>query len=193
MSKTWWDQNLNTKYTLAEFEAWIGTYNIPSNTSIRNHIIRREYESVLDCGCGLCSMYFGFRAEKRNINYTGIDSSQVLVTKAQELQVPVKLASIESIPFSDQSFDVVHSRHVLEHLLYYTEALSEMIRVAKKEVIVVFFLKPREGLDVIELRDELNFNIYSRERLIDFLDRQPRIKAVHWDDMGHDEILKLVL
>lgn len=51
---------------------------------------------------------------------------------------PTILADAHYLPFIERSFDVVKASHVLEHLRSPFKALDEMLRVARKEVILRF-------------------------------------------------------
>ena len=56
-------------------------------------------------------------------------------------EISLKEGYIQSIPFQDNSFDVVIARHILEHLEEgYEAAIKEVFRVASKEAIVVLFV-----------------------------------------------------
>lgn len=90
---------------------------------------------ILDVGCGTgqtaAYLYNQYRA-----NITCIDINPVMLNKAGErfraLQIPIDLqsASIEELPFEDQSFDVVLSESVLV-FVNKTRALQEIYRVLK--------------------------------------------------------------
>jgi ubiquinone/menaquinone biosynthesis C-methylase UbiE len=48
---------------------------------------------------------------------------------------------IQSLPFEDESVDIVIARHILEHLGEgYEAAIKEVYRVADKEAIIVLFV-----------------------------------------------------
>ena len=53
----------------------------------------------------------------------------------------------QNLPCQDSSYDIVYARHLLEHLDSYQDAIKEMIRVAKKEVLIVFFSSPEKSFD----------------------------------------------
>jgi SAM-dependent methyltransferase len=78
---------------------------------------------VLDIGCGL-QPYRRF-LDPAVTEYVGID-------REGPLSRPTVVGSAESLPFPDQSFDVVLSTQVLEHLPDPERALREAVRVLKR-------------------------------------------------------------
>lgn len=119
----------------------------PFATASRPYLLKvikdNNYQTLLECGFGGADDAIKIHEEFPNISYTGIDKTEVFVDRAKELCVfsnfEFLLANMEAMPFSDNSFDLVYGKYVLEHLPYYKNALKEMIRVARKKVIVVLF------------------------------------------------------
>lgn len=108
---------------------------------------------------------------------------------------PVVLGRIQNIPANDSSFDVTYSRHILEHLDSCEQALTELVRVAKKEVIIVFFINPIEGESdeiVTGWADgyPIYHNRYSKTKIEKFLNLLPKVKKIFWEDVpGTNESL----
>jgi len=93
---------------------------------------------ALDCGIGTGSLSIALDSIlPKPIAYHGIDVSGEMLATAevtmQQTGLSPKLiqADILSIPYADQSFDLVMAAHVLEHLPEPQRALTEMIRVLK--------------------------------------------------------------
>jgi len=99
---------------------------------------------VLDVGCGEGSMYDYLK--DTDLNYRGIDISKKALNKFKKYhpEVDVQCASCFDIPFSDNFFDTVFCTMFLEHLHpeEYPKAIREMVRVAKKQVIIGWFRAP---------------------------------------------------
>lgn len=99
----------------------------------------REGESVLDLGSGAGNDCFVARAiVGESGKVTGLDFTQAMITKArfnnQKLgyeNVEFVQGDIESIPFSDDEFDVIVSNCVLNLVPDKTRAFSEIMRVLK--------------------------------------------------------------
>lgn len=98
--------------------------------------IPADVDSLLDVGCGnglfLNYLVTSGRSFKR---LHGVDRS---LTALKYVEVESSQASIESLPFEDQSFDLVTCMEVIEHLPgdIYATALNELQRIARKYVLI---------------------------------------------------------
>ena len=111
-------------------------------------------KSVLDIGCGLggpCRML----ADTYNCLTTGIDLSNEYIRTAQKLSQLVKLESktsfvqgdATSLPFDDQSFDVVWTQHVQMNVPDKQKFYSEVKRVLKTGGFFLYY-------DILKNNDE---------------------------------------
>lgn len=97
-------------------------------------------QKVLDAGCGEGNL--SLLVAQQGIEVVGADISKPNVMGAQQLarqqNVPVTFfqADAENLPFSDNSFDVVLSSHVLEHLPNLQKGLDELYRVTKSIALI---------------------------------------------------------
>jgi len=108
------------------------------------HIIRLIPEglSVLDAGCGEGAV--SFLLAERGRSSTGVDISEPNIRAATEEarrrgvggMTKFVQGDAERLPVPDQSFDVVVSTHVLEHLPDFDQGARELVRVARKRVVV---------------------------------------------------------
>ena len=96
---------------------------------------------VLDAGCG--EGILSVMMAKMGASVTGCDISkpniEVCKKYADEEKVEginFLLADSENLPFDDNSFDLVVSSHVLEHLPNFDKGLNELMRVTKKSSVV---------------------------------------------------------
>jgi ubiquinone/menaquinone biosynthesis C-methylase UbiE len=90
---------------------------------------------VLEVGCGtglLLDRIRGFASSAR-----GVDLSPGMLVKARERGLDVVEGSATSLPFADESFDVVCSFKVLAHVREIHRALDEMVRVTRRRGVVV--------------------------------------------------------
>ncbi|WP_167853577.1 class I SAM-dependent methyltransferase [Roseovarius aestuariivivens] len=93
---------------------------------------------VLDCGVGTGSLSIALdRILVDRVTFHSIDTSAKMLVRARSkmhaagLRAHCQQADVLSLPYDDQSFDVVMAAHVLEHLPDPKRALREMIRVLK--------------------------------------------------------------
>jgi ubiquinone/menaquinone biosynthesis C-methylase UbiE len=182
----WWTRN-EDKFDV--FNGWLGTGDAASRVVSREHIKTLGYTKVLDVPCGTCTEYFAYKANHIAIEYTGLDITRYLVARAQAMGINAVEGSIENIPFNDSSFELVYARHILEHLDYYHLALNECIRVAEKEVLVVFFIPPGEGEgDKISYANVdgagLYHNRYNKEALVNFVNQNLKVDHLEWENIG---------
>ena len=110
-----------------------------------SRVIKEFYsgnEKLLDVGCGAGHYLRTLRKViSEDINYTGVDPTSYYIELAQKAYgdtVDFKIGSIFVIPFEDNSFDIVMCNNVVMHLPpeNLQKAFDELIRVAKKKVIV---------------------------------------------------------
>lgn len=90
--------------------------------------------SVLDVGCGqgMCQPMF----ERWGIGYTGIAIGEDVI-RAQSLNRNVQVMDFSFLDFPDSSFDMIFSRHSLEHSPMPLLTLMEWERVAKNWLGIV--------------------------------------------------------
>lgn len=190
----WWGKNVEEK--INTFHNWLGSEDASSRVKVRQHVKEKGYESILDIPCGLCDEFFGYKKDAIDIKYYGVDITSVLVERAKKMGLDVILGSIENIPYSDSSIDMCYARHILEHLSYYEKAISELIRVAKKEVVIIFFKKPHFANDFIKIVQVNSYpiyhNIYDKKKLSDFVLSNKKVKSIFWEDLNQLESILYV-
>jgi len=101
---------------------------------------------ILDAGCGEGALALAMAAEfaARGVRVVGVDLSQpnlaagILRAREASLEqrVSLQLADLERLPFADESFDVVVSSHVLEHLPSFERGLLELRRVTRDVLVL---------------------------------------------------------
>ena len=105
----------------------------------REHIRKRGYKSVLDTGAGLCLEYSGFIDDGVTINYKATEITDKFLELARHNNIDIVKAHAQSLPFDDNSFDVVLCYDVLNHQEDFREIILELYRVCKHEVLISFF------------------------------------------------------
>ena len=98
----------------------------------------KGYETILDLGCG--PGLSSYLLSEKGFIVTGLDISQKFldVSKNRESdRLHLVQGDICSLDFPDESFDIVTSHELVEHILDTAKALKEMCRVVKKEGKVI--------------------------------------------------------
>jgi SAM-dependent methyltransferase len=106
-------------------------------------------ETLLDVGCGPGAMWTHFEPHRGRFSWTGLDTTQQMLDVAHQQfpDVPVFCGDSGSLPFENDQFDVVLLRHVLEHQPPWLmeRSLAQALRVAKRAVVVDFYVPPSRG------------------------------------------------
>ena len=123
-----------------------------SKYPLRAYAHKMQYESVaqfvqpgmrvLDAGCG--DGVLSFMLLERGALVTGTDISEPNIARAEERakamgvadKIQFQVADSENLPFPNNSFDLVVSSHVLEHLPDFDKGLAEIFRVTKQRAVV---------------------------------------------------------
>lgn len=106
---------------------------------------------ILDIGCGPGSA--GLTAFLQDMDYVGIDFVHEYLADVQRQHMekgPFSFSGrrclqfpMETLPFANNSFDVVYSRHVIEHSLDLAQTLQEIRRVLKLGGLFIFCVPAR--------------------------------------------------
>ena len=98
---------------------------------------------VLDVGCGPGSITIDLARLVPHGHVTGVeyvpdplDEARTLAAAQSVTNVSFEIGDIHSLPFPDDSFNVVHAHQVLQHIADPVKALQEMRRVTKPGGIV---------------------------------------------------------
>lgn len=96
---------------------------------------------ILDVGCGTGHYLRSFKLRvDKSINYTGLDSTEYYIKLAKKAfgnDGKFFVGDIFDLPFKNNAFDIVVCNNVILHLPPPpTKAISELIRVAKKHVVI---------------------------------------------------------
>jgi len=93
---------------------------------ISQHI--KHDSKILDVGCATGG-FLNFLGKKGFKNLYGIDLIKDYVDYAQKYSYNIKVGNVYSIPFNDNSFDIVILDQVIEHLVDLKRAIIEIKRV----------------------------------------------------------------
>jgi len=126
---------------------------------------KRVIGSVLDLGCGLSP----FADE---IGGVGVDYSPRTISKCEQLYPDTKFvcSDILRTPFKDKTFDTVVAGEVIEHLEKPELLIKEMVRLARKRIIL--------STPHLEFDDPEHLWEFSEQDLLDLLPNGT-VKTIH--------------
>lgn len=132
-----------------------------------------DVTSLLDAACGN-GIFTNMAVEQlKNVKIMAFDRSE---TALKYVKAEKQVANIDKIPFGDQSFDCVVAHDVIEHLPIgvYEKALSEIVRVARKYIIIAVPFEENRKHNVSEcpiclseFNNDLHFRSFDKAKMND--------------------------
>jgi SAM-dependent methyltransferase len=107
---------------------------------VRRHVPLQD-RRILDVGCGLGMYTHAFSRYSAHVCGTEVEHQRA--AKALSRDTGIVQSVGETLPFPDDTFDVVFSNEVLEHVVDDRQVACEMVRVARPEQHVVLFVPNR--------------------------------------------------
>ncbi len=129
-----------------------GAYEHMMRTALTSHPVTTggAVVRVLDCGIGTGELAAAVaRVAPGPVEVDGIDVSSAMLVHAHHrlaamgCSATLQQGDVRALPYPDDSFDIVTSAHVLEHLPDPQIALREMVRVLKPGGLVALALTRR--------------------------------------------------
>jgi len=186
--QTWWNDNLKNSKKLNEFLGWIGDTNAQSRVVIRDKIKNLRVKSIADFGCSSCVEYRALTSDNYKFEYLGIDCCVHLEKMNISENIPFLNSYVEDTGLDENSYELSYSRHVLEHLPKFEDALNEMIRVASKYVVHIFFMKPQDKyIGSFWKNENLYHNTYCIFDIENFLKNNSKVECFEWIDINDQE------
>lgn len=160
-----------------------------SEACIRKIIQNLAGHSVCDIGCGTGLLLQRIRDERGQDFQRLVGVDFILPNGEPPDRIEMIAAQIESLPFADGEFDTVVCTHVLEHILDYRKALSELRRIARRRLIIVV---PRERETRYTFNPHLHFFAYPETllRALIPIPRQYECVDVHRDIYYQEDITR---
>ena len=173
-TSNWWENNLNAESGWAELEGWLETSEIKSREYIFDFIEKNNIKDVLEIGPGVFIDHRLFFSRNTDISYKCADITTQIVDRGKNMGIESYHCDIQKTELDDSNFELVYCRHVFEHLPEFNKALEEMLRIAKKYVIVVFWMlnddTEEENIISYDERLGLYHNKYSKKKIYSYLD-----------------------
>jgi len=108
--------------------------------AMADHYGIKSGDRILDVGCGKGYLLYDFTQVIPGVKVSGIDISEYAINNAkEEIRSCLEVGSAVSLPYEDQSFDLVISLTTLHNLYCYdmVAALKEIERVSRKNKYIV--------------------------------------------------------
>ena len=168
----------------------MGSPQAPDRVMIRQMF--GDFNNFLDLGCGTCPELTGLKEMyRKEINYTGLDITEKIVNFNIAKGINCVKSSLNNLPFEENSFDIVHCRHVVEHMKGVETPLNEMIRVSRNKIFLCFFIDPLENADINKpehkillenegLKGEIHHNQYNKILIDNLLKSNKKVKNFQW-------------
>ena len=141
-------------------------------------------DSVLDVGCGTGIDYEEFVL--RGIEYTGVDITPQFVNnfKTRHPEADVTVHSSLHLPFPPESFDVVYSGGMIQHMDPddYPKAVRAMWKICRRGLILTtskFFTKKTNIIQKVR-KGKVYDNHYGMEPFLKIIHSLPRFKNVEF-------------
>ena len=190
--ETWWETTADPNGT---FKVWL----TESDPWSRSEVVRIARDvgarSVLEAGPGLFVDYTTHWAFEREIAYEAVELTLKLAAAGRAMGAVVKDGSIVALPNPDNSVDMAYCRHVLEHLApeEVGTALAELVRVAEKAAVVVFFQMADAGVRIVRDREVAvgTFCNHYGQRWIEELLGDLPVDRLEWTTGGRDWVLTI--
>ena len=140
----------------------------PRFRQIRKAAPVRPRMKILDVGCGEGTLVRLLESEGP-VGY-GVDINADAVRTAQHPRVAQ--ASAVELPFADGSFDLCVGSHVIEHMEFPRDFLSELARVVKRSgrIVLIYPWEPIQGMTIVP--DVLFSGQWPRRSLLHRIHRQ---------------------
>ena len=144
-SKDWWGDTENAKKWIDQNKKRTVSGDFNTNTTVQsteiviNEILSRQkdFSKILEVGSGdgrlIGKLSHGVYGDCYCID---INEGLIKYIKGKYQNVKTNVGDVAKLPFRDNSFDLVFTYQVLQHVHpdYIKQALSELKRIAKKEV-----------------------------------------------------------
>lgn len=126
---------------------------------------RKAPSAIRFLDIGASSGYMVEAAKEAGVVAEGIEPSPSGVEAARERNITLMLGTAEKLPYENETFDIIHSHHVFEHVADPMKAAQEAYRVLKPGGIVLIEV-PNQFDNIRFWRDVLFNRVPQRKRNI---------------------------
>jgi len=146
LTKNWWtenDQPVGEAFLDFNKDAPARHY---TRKLILNWAAAKQIGSILEIAFGGLHEYRAMRSQLKdlNVSYYGVDWTEQFVAHAQKEFPECRWLQGDIVRgVNVDAADVVYSQHMLEHLPALEPAFSNMLRLARKKLVNMFFIPPK--------------------------------------------------
>lgn len=127
----------------------------------------KDKNSILEIGCGRGEMLSNFK--ELGLEVKGIDLSPEAPSFQKDIEIKVGNVEENILPYPDNSFDIVYSKSVLEHLNYPERYMKEAYRTLKPNGIIITLVPDWESCYKIYFDDYTHRTPFTKIGLEDIL------------------------
>jgi len=135
-------ESINSKELLSYYENEaedVPIFGSLREISLTENILSQtpSFTNAIDIGCGEGYLLFRLSERKKERLY-GLDLSEgrINTTKKYVPSASLLRGDVLSLPFPDNSFDIVFCSELLEHITDYKKVVDELIRISKRSIII---------------------------------------------------------
>lgn len=149
-----------------------------ATTAYRSFWIKKNIDpqTCLDIGCGMGNLVEELR--KKNIDARGIEISSYALEKAKDSVKPyLSYGDITDIPYDDNSFDLVVTYDVLEHLerSHLQRAIKESIRVSRRWILHKIYTRENKLIHLLHAKDHSQRSVLTQQYWLNLFKYIPNI------------------
>lgn len=147
---------------------------------------------VLDIGCGGAHATRAFAEAFERFSYVGVDFSAPMLAQARQRYPALSFVRgrfDRTLPFRDESFDLVYFRDFLIHVQYPYDLVAEALRVSRRFIAFnVPAIRIGRDLELRKVRSAVRYNFLSWDRLLAFLRGRGdlTVRAAAFKNRGYD-------
>lgn len=175
-------------------QSFDGKYCATMYNSVMEKLKEHRFQTLLDVGCGTGAVMVRVLKEFPGVKVSGIDLSEGMVQKARSVlgdQAELWVGDAESLPWKDESFDMLVCNASFHHYPKPKRVLNEMKRVLKPGGCVIIadpwipnpFRYLFNCIASSPLYTDGDVKIYSEKELITML-QKCGFQAIQWETRG---------